>query len=361
MADKNKTGTEEYQELMELGDDSNVRQTHISSSELKTGDDSNVRQAHISSNEMITELASDFHVDTDESAKKLIADGVEDLNKSKFILIRSGIRLRLAKDKCSHGEFGKICGEFGINRYRASEAMRYAEHLSLIPKKQRESFLSLPKKSALLIGSSDPAVIEFLLDDENHQKAKLLKNKTQLAELVEDLNSAHQINEKLNTETITLQEKVDALQDQLEMGVAGSDLPPWCALFRKEVPVLAEEANADLLSIETLSTNYLMMIDMAGDKKEMYHNAAVIPAVAHVASIARNALSLFSRMCEAHSVKSDEIAVFTVPMEADELEAINLSIAKMLRKRTARAIEREDSYRRDKSIKFSPGRPAKPS
>ena len=340
MSDSKKTGTEEHQELMPLGD------------------------VNLADRDVINQMIG-RHQMANSIAKIATVASLLDLQKIKENKLYKGLSDIQSGDGAKKMDWATFCEMIGTSRRTVDEQL---QNLKVFGPEAIEGI------NTMGVGVRQLRQLRKLPEDDLEQAKELAKENdkdsllgliedqaVEKANLKEDLNTANETNEKLNNETITLQEKVDALKDQLEMPVAGSDVHPWCALLRKEVPVLAEEANADLLSIEALSQNYLDMADLAGDKATMYKNSAVIPALAQVASIARNALSLFERMSQAHDVMPEDIAVFTVPMEAAELEEINVAVGKMLSKRQARAIEREDSYRRSKAIKFAAGRPSKPA
>ncbi|EIJ33336.1 hypothetical protein [Thiothrix nivea] len=319
----------------------------------------NVRLAHISEN--MLSLAVDLGIDASVSTSDMAMEAAHDMVSSATLLIRSGVRLIIAKEKCQHGEFEDHCNRVGIDRFRASEAMRYAQFASTLEPKERDKYLMLPKKSALLLANAEPALVEFLLEDGNEDLAKRLRKKSQLKELALELADTEHALEKSEKEVDSLYKEVKRLKEAHETAAAGSEYPADVVKLRKESSVLADEAIAALSSIQFHAEKFhhsLSISDPSAGRRNLY--AAMYPAIASVASVINSASRLFTDLCGQYDLDPADIAGrVSIPMTQAELDVIDAARDMMLKRKMARSESRMGAYLEEGQLTRGRGRPRK--
>lgn len=320
-------------------------------------ENSNVRLAHIS--EDVTSLAIDLGVDISLPVKDMIHDAGRDMANAATLLVRSGVKLIAAKAQCQHGEFEPLCEAIGISRFRAAEAMRYASFASRLPSKERDKYLVLPKKSALLLANAEPEVISFLLEDENLELTRKVRNRAELTELARALTESEDERKRYQSENEALHKEMKALRQAQEAQIAGSEYPAVVVQLRKESSVLADEAIAALSSIRTHVESFEYF---AGDVDTAERNlhAALFPALNNVASVFKAADDLIRDICNQFGLNPLDIAGrsnSTLPTE--ELAIIEAARDTMLARKAGKAAARQSQYADNGDLTRGRGRPRK--
>lgn len=305
-------------------------------------------------------LAVELGINLSDSVHDLIHDAAIDMGKAATILVRSGLRLIAAKEKCEHGAFESHCESIGIPRQRAAEAMRYATFAAQLPANQRSKYLMLPRKSAFLLGNADPEVVEFLLDDEHIDQTRKLRTKTELSELARALTETEDALERHRKENAQLHEENRRLREAQEAHIAGSEYPLHVVKLRKESSVLTDEAIACISSIDSLAAEF-MRHTATDDSSAADRNfdAGMMPALANLASIARSANALLIQLTQEMQLELDDITGGAVRFSASELEVIAAAREAMLARKDGKAANREGQYAADGQLRRGRGRPKK--
>lgn len=335
--------------------DNDTRTNELTATEEENA---NPRLAGIS--EKMISLAIDLGVDSSISAQDMVGDAAHDMANAATLLIRSGVKLILAKQQCQHGEFESITKSRGIPSQRVSEAMRYAEFAATLDTKEREKYLLLPKKSALLLANAEPALVEFLLEDGNEEIAKRLRKRSELRELALELSETTHALEKSERENEALYKEIRALKEASDVAVAGSQYPAVVVQLRKEAAVLADEAIAALSSIRHHAESFEVMATGNPEKDERNFNAALYPALANVASVMLAAGNLFNDLLSQYGLLATDIAGnVNYSLSDAELTVIDAARDTMLNRKKGKAAARQGAYIEGGDMTRGRGRPAK--
>ena len=333
---------------------SETQNTHLVTME---DENSNVRQSHIS--EDLTSLAIDLGVDISLPVKDMIHDAGRDMANAATLLVRSGVKLIAAKSQCQHGEFEPLCESIGISRFRAAEAMRYASFASRLPTKERDKYLVLPKKSALLLANAEPEVIRFLLEDENLELTRKVRNRAELTELARALTDAEDERKRYQSENEALHKEIKALRQAQDVQIAGSEYPAVVVQLRKESSVLADEAIAALASIRTHVESF-EYLGGDSDTAERNLHAALFPALNNIASVFKAADDLLRDACYQFGLDPLDIAGRSnVTLPAAELAIIEAARDTMLARKAGKAVARQSQYADQGDLTRGRGRPRK--
>lgn len=349
---------------MTVTENSNARQADISDHPTIEGElvpaeeNSNVRQAHIS--DSIITLATDLGVNVSIPARDMIAEAAHDMANSYTLLVRTGVRLALAKAECQHGEFENYCNSVGISRFRAAEAVRYADLAARLDTKERERYLMLPRKSALLLANVEPALVELLLEDENLELTKRLRKRSELSDLARALTEAEDELEQRNAAYAALEEENLRLRQAHEAKVAGSEYPLHVVTLRKESSILADEANACLSSIRTHVEEFLLKAEEDhSHAAERNFDAGLMPALANLVSVLRSGMSLLNYIEASTGVSATDTPALTTRFSPVELELIEAAREDMLARKEGKSLARQSQYAANGELKRNRGRPKK--
>lgn len=276
-------------------------------------------------------------------------------NTATQVMLELGRRFILIKEHEKPGNYMKALDDLGYKPRVVQKIMQAALKFGDAP-----TLAHLGKSKLFELMTEDDEIIEELKETGSIGDLELDDiERMSIRELRHELKLRNKKFEKLSREHAEKIEEVNALEDMKQQAVAGSEYPSWVSLMRKEVPVYAEEASADIDSIANLSATYLENVFHHKEKADVFNNAAVYPALAHLASIASHALATFHSLCESHTINPEDIASFVVPMEADELALIDGAVEQMMHKRRSSEQARIDSYRQSGAVSFKAGRPAK--
>jgi len=309
------------------------------------------------------DLAEELGVDLSQSPQDLVHSAALNMNRAATLIVKAGLELRSAKDRCERGQFEAFCKSTGVSSQRASEAMRYAKYASQIPADQRHRYLMLPKKSALLLGNADPEVIEFLLEDDQLAMTKRIRTKTQLSELARELVDTEDALDRHAKENEALHSEIKSLRDQQEAAVSGSEYPASVVMLRKESSVLADEAIAALSSIRTNAERYAAdRIGFSDEARKRNHIAAVHPMLANIAVVMKEAQNLFMELTQYHDVRAEDIATFSnIPFSEHELTLIESARQNMLARKKGITATRQSLYAEKGQLKRKKGRQETPA
>jgi hypothetical protein len=86
-------------------------------------------------------------------------------NMAARLTVEAGYLLLSVKSELPHGEFEAAVESLGLSSQRASELMRSAKFITMLPEAQRAEMLSLPKSKVLALAGADSEVIEQMLED----------------------------------------------------------------------------------------------------------------------------------------------------------------------------------------------------
>ena len=291
----------------------------------------------------------------------MIKEAAHDMANAATLLVRSGVKLSIAKDQCQHGEFEPILKALGISSQRASEAMRYSEFAAQLESKEREKYLLLPKKSALLLANAEPALVEFLLEDGNEELARKLRKRSELVELARELTETEDALGKTAKENEALHKELKALKEAQYATVAGSEYPASVIQLRKEAAVLADEAIASLSSIRYHASNFdYLGITGCADQDERNMHAAMFPCLNNIASIISTATALLNDLCDSYGINPADIAGRThAPLNESELAVIEAARDVMLARKKGKAAARQGDYSKNGDLTRDRGRPRK--
>lgn len=323
-----------------------------------TDENPNARLARISENTL--SLAIDLGVDASVATLDMIKEAAHDLANAATLLVRTGVRLAIAKANCAHGEFEQYCSQVGIAPRRAQEAMSYADLAARLEPKERERYLLLPKKSALLLANAEPALVEFLLEDGNEEIAKRLRKKSELTELARELTETTDALNRHAKENEALHKELRALKEAQLGAIAGSEYPMQVVQLRKESAVLADDAIAALSSIrqhaETFET--FCMLGTAQDERNLH--AAMWPTLNNVASVLKAADDLLRDLCLQYGMEPSDIAGRSnYALPSQELAIIDAARQTMLARKNGKAAARHGNYIKDGDLTRGRGRPSK--
>ena len=322
-------------------------------------DDENSNVRHVGHLEKETDLAKELGVDLSQSGADLVQEAASNMSKAITLLVRAGLELIAAKEKCPHGEFEDYCNSFGISRQRASEAMNYARFAAQLPTKERDKYLVLPKKSALLLANAEPEVISFLLEDENLELTRKVRNRAELTELARALTESEDERKRYQSENEALHKEMKALRQAQEAQIAGSEYPAVVVQLRKESSVLADEAIAALSSIRTHVESFEYF---AGDAEQAERNlhAAMFPALNNVASVFKAANDLINDICYQFGLNpADIVGRSNAALPAEELAIIEAARDTMLARKAGKAAARHSQYADNGDLTRGRGRPRK--
>ena len=318
---------------------------------------SNPRQSGISEN--LAGLAQDLGVNASLSPSDIMLEAAHDMANAATLLVRSGVKLLIAKQQCAHGEFEALCKSLGIGSQRASEAMRYANFAAQLPTKERDKYLVLPKKSALLLANAEPEVISFLLEDENLELTRKVRNRAELTELARALTESEDERKRYQSENEALHKEMKALRQAQEAQIAGSEYPAVVVQLRKESSVLADEAIAALSSIRTHVESFEYFAGDA-DTAERNLHAAMFPALNNVASVFKAANDLINDICYQFGLNpADIVGRSNVALPAEELAIIEAARDTMLARKAGKAAARHSQYADNGDLTRGRGRPRK--
>lgn len=351
---------------MTVTENSNVRQADISGHPTIEGElvpveeNSNTRQARIS--DSIITLAADLGVNVSIPARDMIAEAAHDMANSYTLLVRTGVRLALAKAECQHGEFESYCNAVGISPRRAQEAMSYADISARLDTKERERYLMLPRKSALLLANIEPALVELLLEDENLELTKRLRKRSELSDLARALTEAENELEQTKAKNEALAEEVLRLKEAQEAHVAGSEYPLHVVVLRKESSILTDEAIACLTSIRSFAEEFGWKNEGAPHSQQVRNvDAGIAPAMAGVASILRLATTLLADMERQSGISAADLVGRMARYRQDELILIESARDTMLSRKEGKSLLRQSQYAANGETKRGRGRPKKVS
>lgn len=320
-------------------------------------ENSNTRQSRIS-NDLVT-LAGDLGIETNLNAQDNINAAAHDMANAATLLVRSGVRLLIAKSQCQHGEFEDYCSKVGISPRRAQEAMSYARFAAQLPTKERDKYLVLPKKSALLLANAEPEVISFLLEDENLELTRKVRNRAELTELARALTESEDERKRYQSENEALHKEMKALRQAQEAQIAGSEYPAVVVQLRKESSVLADEAIAALSSIRTHVESFEYFTGDA-DTAERNLHAAMFPALNNVASVFKAANDLINDICYQFGLNpADIVGRSNAALPAEELAIIEAARDTMLARKAGKAAARHSQYADNGDLTRGRGRPRK--
>lgn len=345
-------------------ENSNVRQSYISETPSFAGDlipaEENPPPRLAGISDSIITLAADLGVNVSVPTRDMIAEAAHDMANSVTLLIRTGVRLALAKAECAHGEFETYCNAVGINRIRAAEAMRYADLAARLDTKERERYLMLPRKSALLLANVEPALVELLLEDENLELTKRLRKRSELSDLARALTEAEDELETSKAQNEALQEEVLRLKEAQEAHVAGSEYPLHVVVLRKEASILADEAIACLSSIRSFTDEFAWKNETAPHSQQARNlDAGVVPAMAGVVSVLQTALNLLTDMEQQTGLSVGELTGRMARFNEAELILIESARDTMLSRKEGKSLLRQSQYAANGETKRGRGRPKK--
>lgn len=329
--------------------------------DLMNVDDENSNRRHGGDLEKdgVTSLAIDLGVDASMSTQDAINAAAHDMANAATLLVRSGVRLLIAKSQCQHGEFENHCASVGISPQRAREAMSYARFAAQLPTKERDKYLVLPKKSALLLANAEPEVISFLLEDENLGLTRKVRNRAELTELARALTESEDERKRYQSENEALHKEMKALRQAQDVQIAGSEYPAVVVQLRKESSVLADEAIAALSSIRTHVESFEYFAGDA-DTAERNLHAAMFPALNNVASVFKAANDLIHDICDQFGLNpADIVGRSNVVLPAEELAIIEAARDTMLARKAGKAAARHSQYADNGDLTRGRGRPRK--
>ena len=336
---KSKTGTEEHQELMPLGDN-NL-------------DDRDLIHQMIGRHQMASSIA-----------KLATVASLLDLQKIKENKLYKGLGNIQTSDGAEKPTWALFCKSIGTSARTVDEQL---QNLKIFGPEAIDGI------NTMGVGVRQLRLLRELPEDELEQAKELAKSedKEGLFELVEmqaiakeklkqEIEDADKSNKKQAKELTAAHEEIMALKEAQDQTVAGSEFPEHVMMLRKESVVLTDESKTNLLSLERLFERFFDQSKGLDDKKlKLHHNAAIYPALSNVASLAAESLELLFAMCERHGIDPTDIATFALPLDEGELEIARAAVNTTLKKRELRGEDRRANYAKSKAIKFNAGSPFK--
>lgn len=321
----------------------------------------NTRLRHGGVDENEIALAYELGVNLAQDGLELVQDAATSMGKAVTFLVKSGLELIAAKGQAGEGNFKDYLKQVGIPENRAYEAVSYAKFAARLEPKEREKYLLLPKKSALLLANAEPALVEFLLEDGNEELARKLRKRSELVELARELTETEDALNRHAKENDLLHKEIKALKEANEIAVAGSEYPAAVVQLRKEASVLTDEAIAALSSIRHHADNFdYLGITGDPDRGERNKCAALYPAIANVASILTAAQTLLQDLTDKYEVDLNTVAGFThVTFPDSELRVIEAAREMMLSRKKGKSALRQAEYANSGELTRGRGRPSK--
>lgn len=322
--------------------------------------DENNRLRHGVVDEKEMSLAIELGVNLSQDGFELVQDAALSMGKAVTFLVKSGLELVAAKAAAGDGNFKAYCKQVGIVEERAHEAMRYARFAATLEPKEREKYLLLPKKSALLLANAEPALVEFLLEDGNEELARKLRKRSELVELARELTETEDALGKTAKENEALHKELKALKEAQLSAIAGSEYPMQVVQLRKESAVLADDAIAALSSIRQHAETFenFCMLGTAQDERNLH--AAMWPTLNNVASVLKAADDLLRDLCLQYGMEPSDIAGRSnYALPSQELAIIDAARQTMLARRQGKAAARHGNYIKDGDLTRGRGRPRK--
>lgn len=306
-------------------------------------------------------LAVEMGINLSQDGFELVQDAALSMGKAVTFLVKSGLELIAAKSKVNDGDFTAFCNQIGIPKQRAYEAINYAKLAAKLEPKERERYLLLPKKSALLLANAEPALVEFLLEDGNEEIAKRLRKKSELTELARELTETTDALNRHAKENEALHKELKALKEAQLTAVAGSEYPMQVVQLRKESSVLADEAIAAISSMRQHAETFEAFCMLGNDQDERNLHAGMWPALNNIASVLKAADDLLRDLCHQYGVEPTDItgrSNYALPIQ--ELAIIEAARQTMLARKGGKAAVRQGEYIKNGDLTRGRGRPSKP-
>lgn len=225
-----------------------------------------------------------------DSAKQLgvaLGGSVEDrLSRAAYsynlgarLAVEAGYLLLSVKADVEHGEFQAALGELGLSRQRASELMRMAKLVSLLPPEKRADLIALPKTKVLALANADPEVIEEVLEAGTDEIDAL-----SVRDLRQRLRDTQAALADVSVQRDTAEAELQAATKRLEKGATdrADSVPLVVADLRAEVAALAKKAELALDAFNPLGVDIALLI---GTEASAWADGTMRLAVAALCSL----------------------------------------------------------------------------
>lgn len=216
---------------------------------------------------------------------ELASLAVTELNKSSVSVARAGFYLLNLRSIAGHGGFETALKSHGINRQRASEAMKVAQALMALPPAVSKKLVHLPKAKTIELSKIDPDDLERMEESgELDELATLSRD-----DMRKQIKKLHADNANL---TAHIKKKDHDLKQAREARVSGHyPYPDFVATARHESFAQCEQARlclddlsqlfGDHMRLNSSPTNDMQWLDYWNrGAAAIYHNAKAVAAQA---------------------------------------------------------------------------------
>jgi len=302
------------------------------------------------------DAAEQLGIDLGESIAACLKRAAVAANEAALRAVEAGFLLMRVKQETGHGAFQDALDEIGMSRQRASEFMRMARFMSLLPEEKRQAVISTGKKKVLALAGAEKEIIDVIVDEgvEAIDALTVKGLQSRIRQLEAD-------NTNLTVERDTSRAELAATKKSQGNEVREDAVPMVIADLRSEVVALGKKASLAVDGFNPLGRDIVNLL--GSDAAYMWADATLRLALAQLAAIGLQVEGLLKSFKDAlgdDGAGAVEMSYLSRQEIVEAAQKFKELIAEHEHEAALRAWEREQERPRDKGRPRSkPEAPAK--